>query len=195
MNPNWTLARTSNPSGLAVSLDEAKKHLRISGNSQDEELLLLIEASTEKLERDITRGLIQCSWQQSMYAFPKAGEPIAIMMGSTTRVSSITYIDVDGVTQTLSADQWSFSFARGVVFNTTDDWWPEVSQGTVMDKVFINFNAGQADGQCVPRLFKQAILLEVGRAYFDPAQENGVNTNDGRSYEAIVFKLLRSTYP
>ena len=194
MNPNWTLARTSSPSGLAVSLQEAKSHLRISGPSQDDELLLLIEASTERLERDINRGLIQATWQQAMYAFPKNGDKIDIMMGATTSVSSITYIDTDGVTQTLDPTLWSFSLARSCVFSTSTDW-PCVSQESVSDKVFVNFTCGQADGDCLPRLYKQAILLEVGRAYFDPAQENGVNTNDGRSYEAIVVKLLRSSYP
>lgn len=194
MNPNWTLARTSSPNGLAVSLQEAKNHLRISGGSQDEELLLLIEAGTERLERDITRGLLQATWQQAMYAFPEAGEPIAIMMGASTSVSSITYIDTDGVTQTLDQALWSFSQARSCVFSTSADW-PCVSQENVSDKVFMDFTCGQTDSGCIPRLYKQAILLEVGRAYFDPAQENGVNTNDGRSYEAIVTKLLRSSYP
>ena len=194
MNPNWTLARTSSPSGLAVSLQEAKKHLRISGPSQDDELLLLIEASTERLERDINRGLLQATWQQAMYSFPKNGDKIDIMMGATTTVSSITYIDTDGVTQTLDPTLWSFSLERSCVFSTSQEW-PCVNQESVSDKVFVNFTCGQADGGCLPRLYKQAILLEVGRAYFDPAQENGVNTNDGRSYEAIVIKLLRSSYP
>ena len=195
MNPSWTLTRTSNPvSGLAVSLEEAKLHLRISGPSQDDELLLLIEASTERLERDINRGIMQATWQQSMYCFPTSGDRIDLMMGMSTAVSSITYVDSDGVTQTLNQSDYTYSQARGCVFSTTGDW-PEVSSTAVMDKVFINFTCGVADSGCVPKLYKQAVLLETGRAYFDPAQENGVNTNDGRSYESIVQKLLRSSYP
>ena len=81
MNPNWTLQRTSRLSELAVSLDEAKNHLRISGSSQDSELELLIEASTEKLERDINRGVISSTWIQSMYSFPADGAPIELKMG------------------------------------------------------------------------------------------------------------------
>jgi uncharacterized phiE125 gp8 family phage protein len=196
MNPNWTLTRTSSPSGLAVSLDEAKKHLRVSGTSQDDELTLLIEASTERLERDINRGLIQATWQQAMYCFPENGDKIDLMMGNSTSVSSITYVDSDGVTQTLDAANYSYSQPRSCIFSiNSGEGWPEVSADDVSDKVFINFTCGVADGGCLPRLYKQAILLEVGRAYFDPAQENGVNTNDGRSYEDIVKKLLRSSYP
>lgn len=194
MNPNWTLTRTSSPNGLAVSLDEVKKHLRISGTSQDDELTLLIEASTERLERDINKGIISATWQQAMYCFPTSGDKLELGMGGSTNVSSITYVDSDGVTQTLNSDDYTFSPARGCVFIKSGAW-PVVDSAGTLDKVFINFSCGVNDGGCVPRLFKQAILLEVGRAYFDPAQENGVNTNDGRSYEDIVRKLLRSSYP
>ena len=196
MNPNWTLTRTSSPSGLAVSLDEAKNHLRVSGSDQDGHIQLLIEASTEKLERDINRGVLAANWQQAMYSFPAEGQPIKIMMGMNTSVSSITYKDSDGATQTLASSEWSYSQARGVVFNTSDsNEWPEVYAGNIGDKVFVNFTCGVQDSDCVPRLMKQAILLETGRAYFDPAQEMGMNTDNGRSYEMIVRKLIRSSYP
>ena len=196
MKPNWTLTRQSSPSGLAVTLQEVKDHLRVSGNSQDDELTLLVEASTEKLERDINRGLLQATWQQAMFDFPCDGEQIDLMMGSATSVSSITYIDADGVTQTLDSSLYSFSRGRECVFNGNSDGdWPEVDISTKGDKVFINFTCGVLDAGCLPRLYKQAILLEVGRAYFDPAQENQSNTDNGKTYEMIVLKLLRSSYP
>ncbi len=196
MNPNWTLTRTSNPNGLAVSLDEAKNHLRVSGSDQDDHITLLIEASTEKLERDINRGIISATWRQAMFAFPAGGEKIDLMMGMNTGVSSITYVDEDGVTQTLDPSLYSYSQGRGCVFSTNaNDGWPYVDTDNISDKVFINFSCGVADKDCVPRLFKQAILLETARAYFDPAQDNPSNTDNGRSYEMLVRKLIRSSYP
>jgi uncharacterized phiE125 gp8 family phage protein len=196
MNPNWTLTRTSSPSGLAVSLDEAKNHLRVSGGDQDDPITLLIEASTEKLERDINRGILSATWQQAMYCFPANGQAIDLMMGMNTNVSSITYVDTDGVTQTLDPSMYSYSAGRGCVFNADASGdWPEVSTDVVSDKVFVNFSCGVTDEGCVPRMMKQAILLEVGRGYFDPAQENGANTDNGKSYEKLVIKLIRSSYP
>ena len=50
------------PKRLRVSLQEAKDHLRVSGNALDDEITLLIEASTEKFERDINRGLLSATW-------------------------------------------------------------------------------------------------------------------------------------
>jgi len=131
-----------------------------------------------------------------MYSFPASGSKIDLMMGMNTNVSSITYVDTDNVTQTLDSSLYTYSSARGCVFNAnTEDIWPEVSTDNESDKVFINFSCGVTDEGCVPRMMKQAILLEVGRGYFDPAQENGVNTDNGKSYEKLVIKLLRSSYP
>jgi len=196
MNPNWTLARLTSQSGQAVSLAEVKSHLRISGSDQDDHLELLIEASTEKLERDINRGVMSSTWQQAMYSFPAENAPIQLMMGMSTSVSSITYVDSDGVTQTLDSSKWTYSQARGCIFNADpDNSWPETYLDIKGDMVTVSFTCGVSDSGCVPRLMKQAILLEVGRAYFDPAQENQGNTDNGKSYEMIVRKLIRSSYP
>jgi hypothetical protein len=130
-----------------------------------------------------------------MSSFPSDAGMINLMMGMDTSVSSITYVDSDGVTQTLDSSQWSYSNARSGIFSENSDGWPEVSLETKSDKVFINFTCGVADSDCVPRLMKQAILLETGRAYFDPAQEAGQNTDNGKSYELLVRKLIRSSYP
>ncbi len=192
--PDWTLTRTSNPSGLAVSLDEAKNHLRVSGSDQDTEITLLVQASTEKLERDINRCILQATWQQSMACFPEEGYPIELMVKPATVVSSITYVDPDGVTQTLDSADYSFSAGRQVVFNESDNLWPEVKVATRSDKVFVGFTCGVSDSGCVNPLIKQAILLETGRAYFDPAQENQSNSDNGKTYEMIVRKLLSDKY-
>ena len=195
MKTDWTLARTSSPSELAVTLEEAKNHLRVSGSSQDTEITLLIQASTEKLERDINRCIISCTWQQAMDCFPSEGDPIELMVKPATLVSSITYVDTDGVTQTLDPSLYSFSQPRQVIFNeNANDVWPEVSIATKSDKVFVNFTCGVSDAGCVNPLIKQAILLETGRAYFDPAQENQANSDNGKTYEMLVRKLLSDKY-
>lgn len=195
MSQNWTLKRTSSPSGLAVSLQEAKDHLRISGTGQDDHLTLLIEASTEKLERDINRGIISATWQQAQDQFPSNNDPMMLYMGNDTSVSSITYVDENNATQTLDSADYSYSSSRSSVFCESTDGWPSTSKDSKSDKVFINFSCGVVDEGCVPRLMKQAILLEVGRAYFDPAQENQGNTDNGKTYENLVLKLIRSSYP
>ena len=129
--------------------------------------------------------------------FAEDGKAILLNMSSTTAISSITYIDGDGVEQTLPTDKYSLDAGRNAVTCLDDDeGWPEtLVTPSERDTVFINFTCGVTSADCLPRLYKQAILLEVGRYYYDPAQEAGVNTNDGRSYENLVKKLIRSSYP
>jgi len=193
----WTLKRTSSPQFLAVTLDEAKAQLRVSGSAQNDLITRLIESATEQLERDIERCLVQATWQQSQYGFPEEGKAILLNMGSATAISSITYLDEDGAEQTLSVDQYSLDSGRNAVTCLNDDdGWPEtLLTPSERDTVFVNFTCGVTSADCLPRLYKQAILVEVGRYYYDPAQENGVNTNDGRTYENLVKKLIRSSYP
>lgn len=195
MSQNWTLIRTSNPNALAVSLVEAKSHLRISGSSQDDHILLLIESATDRLERDTNRCIITASWLQSLDKFPCDGEPILLHMKQVTSVEELSYVDENGDTQVMDPSQYSVNLGRQMIFAEGDGQWAAVKEATKSDKVFVKFTCGVDKEACVPRLYKQAILLEVARAFFDPAQENGVSTNDGRSYEAIVRKLVRSSYP
>lgn len=158
---------------------------------------LLIEAATEQAERDIERCLVSATWEQSQDCFPANGGPVLLNMSKAASIESVTYLDADGASQTLSTDDYELDLGRNnVTCLDDDDGWPEtLSTSSGRDAVTIAFTCGTTDPSCLPSLFKHMILLEVGRGYFDPAQENGVNTNDGRSYENIVRKLIRSSYP
>ena len=195
--PSWTIERQTSPANNPVSLEEAKQHLRVGGTAQDAMIQRLVTAATEQLEIDTERCWISQTFEQRMLGFPDKGGSILINMRPIYAVSSVTYKhDVDGtITDTvLATDQYDVDVARRRLFcapGVSD--WPETIENN--RAVTIAFTAGQPSVECVPELAKQAILLEVGRLYFDPAQENLVNTNDGRSYEAIVRKLMRSSYP
>lgn len=195
MSENWTLTRTSDQSHLAVSLEEAKANLRVSGTAQDDHITLLIQAATEMVERDTARAVLTATWRQSLDEFPNSDDPIQLYQRPVTAVTSVTYNDEAGSLQTLPTDDWSYNASRNALYyKGGDGGWP-CCEETRDDTVFIDFTAGVAAECNVPLLIKQAILIEVGRTFFDPAQENGVNTNDGRSYENIVRKLRRSSYP
>lgn len=196
-SPNWTLRRTTSPQGLAVSLEAAKNHLRVAGSSQDDLITNLIKAVTEQLERDIERCIITAGWSQSQDCFPSKGQSVVLNMSKATTITSVTYVDSDGNSQTLDPAQYELDLGRNaLVCLNDDDGWPETLQTqSGRDVVFINFNCGTTDPNCVPHLFKQALLIEIGRYYYDPAQENQVNSNDGKSYENIVRKLIRTSYP
>lgn len=195
--PNWTIERKTSPANNPVSLVEAKQHLRVGGTAQDAMIQRLVTAATEQLEIDTERSWIAQTFEQRMLGFPEKGGSILLNMRPIYSVEEITYkYESNGVAAaaTLPDTQYDVDVARRRIFLAPDvDSWPSTVENN--RSVTIAFTAGQPSAECVPELAKQAILLEVGRLYFDPAQENLVNTNDGRSYEAIVRKLMRSSYP
>lgn len=195
--PTWTIERKTSPANNPVSLAEAKQHLRVGGTAQDAMIQRLVTAATEQLEIDTERSWIAQTFEQRMLGFPEKGGSILINMRPVYSVESVKYkYDDNGVATeaTLADTQYDVDIARRRIFLAPDvDSWPDTIENN--RAVTIAFTAGQPNTDCVPELAKQAILLEVGRLYFDPAQENLVNTNDGRSYEAIVRKLMRSSYP
>lgn len=195
--PDWTIERKTSPASYPVSLQEAKDHLRVGGTAQDAMIQRHIIAATEQLEMDTERAWIAQTFEQRMLRFPEHRGSILINLRPVYSVESVKYRhEVNGsvVEETLASDQYDFDLGRRRIFLADEvSEWPETVESN--RAVTVAFTAGSPSADCVPQLAKQAILLEVGRLYYDPAQENLVNTNDGRSYENIVRKLIRTSYP
>jgi len=200
MTTNWTIKRTSSPSELPVSLAEVKKHLRlsVSDTTHDDNLALLLTAATEKLEQDIDRQILTASYQQTQFCWNESDDPraeVKLFKRAVTAVTSVKRIDESGSELALDPADYIFDAARGSLFPTGDSGWPSLKEN-VPNAVTIDFTAGYGvDAGCVPRLFKAAILLTVGKWFFDPAQEGSALHSQEIAYERIVTLLMRSTYP
>ena len=190
-----TIQRLTSPLGLPVSLAEAKAHLRLSGSEQDDLVRLLIESAAEQLERDIDQAVIASSWKQSQSEFPCGGEPLELIKGPIGSITSIEYYDEDNALQTWDAANYELNAETRTVFCLNADGWPTTQTDIDKYNVFVTFLCGVSDASEVSRYIKQAILLNVGRTFYDPAQENQVNSNDGKAYELLVTKLMRTSYP
>lgn len=187
----WTLKRTSNPSELPVSLDEAKRHLRLalSDTTQDPELELLIIAAAERLERDINRQIISATYELTTCEF---GDYILIPVRPVTSISSVQYLDTDGVSQTLT--DYRFDEGRQAIVPNVGETFP--STVTDSSAVTVSFVAGYgSDADCLPRLIKAAILLCVGKWFFDPAQESSGLHSSEAAYDRIIRNLTPGIYP
>ena len=196
----WSIKRTSSPSNLPVSLVEAKSHLRLSPNdtTHDDQLSLLLEAATERLEQDLDRQIMtatycheQLNWNQND---PVNGE-IKLYRKAITAVTSVSYVDEDGSVITLDPSEYVVDLVRSCVFPAVGTQWPTVHPNHP-NAVSVDFTAGYGDdGSTVPRLLKQAILLCVGKWFFDPAQEGSALHSQEIAYERIIALLGRATYP
>ena len=197
MTTNWTLKRTSAISNLPVTLAEVKSHLRLNANdpTHDENLMLLLEAAAERLEQDIDRQLITATYLQTQFSWLGSTSEIKLRSRAVSTVSSVVYADEDGVQQTMDSTAYVFDSGRGSVFPAPGTEWPCV-QPNNPNAISISFTAGYgSDAGCMPRLFKAAILLGVGKWFFDPAQEGSALHSQEVAYEKIVMLLMRSSYP
>jgi len=196
MTTNWSIRRTSAVTNLPVTLAEVKSHLRLNANdpTHDENLNLLLEAATERLEQDLDRQLITATYEQNQFTWSESYE-VKLRSKAVTSVASVVYVDEDGVQQTLDSSAYVFDQSRGSLFPVAGTEWPCV-QPNNPNAIRISFTAGYgSDADCMPRLFKTAIMLGVGKWFYDPAQEGSALHSQEIAYEKIVTLLMRSSYP
>lgn len=162
-----TLIEVTGPAAEPVTLAEAKAQCRIDTSDEDVYLEGLIKAARRAVERFLRRRLVT---QTVEYRRSGLGRSIALPIAPVQAVTSVSYLDLAGVEQTLAADQYRlarssspFSLvpAHGVV-------WPSVLGGE--DTVGIRLTVGYGDaGADVPPDIKAAVLMLI--AHFDEHRE------------------------
>lgn len=98
----WTsLARVVAPVNPAVSLEEAKLHLRVDGSVEDGLITDLIAAATGFIDgpKGIGIAMITQSWRLSLDRWPC--DPISLLLTPVTEIVSVTYVDGAGDVQTI----------------------------------------------------------------------------------------------
>jgi len=138
-----------------LSLDEAKSHLRVDFNDDDDYIKGLIFAAIQYAEgfqkRSIAPYTLQLTQDQFGYAIP-------LRRGPVKNVVSVEYTLLDGTVKEVSSDSYIFSADEQLVPKT---WWPsEALQG--VDGVKVIYNTGY---DTVPATTKQALKLLVGHWY------------------------------
>lgn len=196
----WSVKRTSSPSSLPLSLVDVKSHLRLSptDTTHDDQLTMLLEAATERLEQDLDRQIMTATYTHSQYDWNQndaSNGSICLHRKSITAVTSVSYVDSDGNTQTLDPSAYVVDLNRYCIHPAVGTQWPAVIED-YPNAVTVEYTAGYGtQDTTVPRLLKQAILLCVGKWFFDPAQEGSALHSQEVAYERIVALLGRSSYP
>lgn len=151
------------PTAEPVTLAEAKAHLRVDNSDSDTLITALIVAARERAETETRRALITQTWDLYRDAFPSW--ELIVPKPLLQTVTSITYTDSNGVTQTLATDQYlvDSNSEPGRITPAYGLVWPSTRWQT--NAVKVRFVAGYADAAAVPQSIKSWMLLAIGSMF------------------------------
>lgn len=150
------------PPITAVSLAEAKDHLRVDGTDDDAYITTLINVATEAVQNYTRLQLMDATFQMFLDSFPAC---IDLYISPVKDITHVKYYDADNVLQTLSADDYDVDYkdSPGKIYPAANKSWPTIYNRK--NAVEIQFNAGETLAANVPDAIKQAMLLIIGHYY------------------------------
>jgi uncharacterized phiE125 gp8 family phage protein len=160
---SW-LTRTVEPSDMPVTVNEVARALKLGTLTDDDELELndLIPVAVDMVERDSQRALARQTWALYMDEFPC--EEIELRKPPVISVSSVTYTDLDGDSQTVSASLYDTDLKSSparIWPAASSTGWPTAKE--MPNAVTVTFVAGYPAS--VPRVAYQAIMLAMDALY------------------------------
>lgn len=157
-----TLYRTVDPAGEPVTLAEAKAHLRVAHDAEDELILGLVRAARAEVEAQTGMALIDQSWRLAMDAWPRDGT-VRLRRHPVKEVLSVTVYGADGEAAVVDPESYQADLAsRPARLHFTTPPAPE----RCLNGIEIDFVAGFGEaGTDVPDLLKRAVLMLVAHWY------------------------------
>lgn len=146
-----------------VSLDEMKLHLRVDHSEEDSLIAALITAAREQAEAFTNRAFIE---QTLILRLRKFTDVIQLPRPPLVSLTSITYLDGSGASQTLSSGLYLLgaSHEPARVTKAYGQTWPTTYD--VEDAVTITYKAGYGDAAMdVPASIRAAIKLMAESLY------------------------------
>ena len=136
-------AQTIAPTAEPISLAQAKRQLRVDGTDDDTFIAGLITAARSYVENYCSSQLVVATYQQKLDKFP-CGDTISLNYPPLIDVTSITYVDSNGTTQTLATTVYSVLTTEkpGKIKLKYGQSWPSIRSQP--DAVTITFRAGYA---------------------------------------------------
>lgn len=151
------------PTAEPVTLAQAKEHLRITHTQDDAYIIGLIEAARRHAEQHTGRRLCTQTVDYFLDAFPSGA--IELPCPPVASITSIKYLDENGVEQTLSNTLYKLSAGDEPARVTAayDQTWPTTRAEA--DAVTVRMVCGYGGTAAVPRDIAMAILMIVGHLY------------------------------
>lgn len=180
------------PATEVVSLEEAKAHLRVDFDDDDDLIQSLVAAATSYLDGPngyLGRSLITQTLEMRTDAFRSC--PIDLPYGPVQEILAVVYDDADGIEQIVSdADYRLISGDRlELVFGKS---WPAARSQS--DAVRIQYIAGYGDtAEDVPEPLRLAVKLLVG-AWYENREQTVIGVNVTPLPRSVAVESLISPY-
>ncbi len=171
---------------------QAKAHLRVDISDDDTLIDAIILAARKRLETDSSLALITQTLEMTLDCFPPGNCPIQLKRPPLQSVTSIKYIDTDGVEQTWSSSLYRVDTASrpSRITPAYDESYPSTRE--VTGAVTIRFVAGYGDASTnVPEDLIQALKMLIGHFY---ENREDVITGTISSQLPHAYKWLTSTH-
>jgi uncharacterized phiE125 gp8 family phage protein len=120
----YGLVQVEAPEAEPLTLEEAKLHLRVDHDKDDTLIESLIVAVRLRAEHETNRLFITQDWKMTLGAFPCYG--IELPRSPVDEIVEITYVDTDGVSQTLDYTLYVLdnTLLPPVVYPVYNETWP-----------------------------------------------------------------------
>lgn len=159
------LTQLSPPSAEPLSLAEAKLHLRVDADITEDDGLIaaLIVTARQQAEHRTGRALISQQWRYAVDAFPV--DSLDLPLPKLQSVQSVTYLDSNGVRQTLAGGDYEVITDElvGRLVPAFGKSWPacRLFPGSVQ----VSYTCGYGAAVDVPQSIKAWMLLAIGAWY------------------------------
>lgn len=175
--------RTAAPASNLIDVTAAKQHLRVDSSASDtyvEALIAAAEAHLDGFSGVLGRALVTQTWRRSFDRFPDC-DVIRLPLGPLQSVSSVTYYDTAGSSQTFSASNYhAVTDAIGPCVVLDDDaTWPNTDERP--DAVTVTWVCGYGAASAVPAPIIHAAKLIIGHLF--------------ENREAVVTGTISGTLP
>lgn len=183
-----------------VDLDEAKAHCNVDVNDDDELIRGLIAAARQTVETHTRRALCEQTWDLKLDTFTDChyyeDGAIVLPFPPVSSITSITYLDTSGDSQTWSSSLYRTDLpsgphaSRARITPAFGVYWP--SSYSVISAVTIRFVCGYGDANDVPEPLKAAIKMLVSHWY---RQREPVTVGAGNTAMAIPITIDHLLWP
>ena len=182
--------RVTPPADL-VSLEEAKRHLRVDGADEDTHIALLIRAAIGYLDGwpgILHRCLVTQTWREMFAAWPANGL-LLLRVGPSRAVTTLVYSDADNTEQTINAADYSGPYAGACgEYLVLKQEILALALYDRPDAIRVTYSAGDAAND-VPSEARLAVLMLVEDAFINRGLKMGGNLRDNPQFNALVDAL------